>query len=166
MGSKLLRSAPRRHTARKSYSYRYMIPDAVGPDGLVLRAGAAIIETRYRGRSATWQVRLASGETWEVSGSFVEPRADNMLAYPERVLPAPAADSATTEAVLTVPVQSHDTCATPPHQAGTEVPTMPLPPAAAKPPAPPAVRESAGDKVLREFHRALLSSGSFDPVVS
>lgn len=176
MSSKRLSPGWSRHNApRKSYSYRYVLGAAVGPAGTGLRAGAAIIDSRYRGRTASWTITFASGETWEATATFVEPRADNPLAYPDPVVPDFAAEAAAGAAAAaavrptppplpppSVPVQSRETV-----ERRSRVSPPPPVRARTQPGSRTSITESASDAALREFHRALLSgSGSFDPVVS
>jgi len=64
-----------RRVVTKSYSYRYEVA-ASAPDGAP-RVNA-VIETRYRGKSATWHVSpsMLSTEGWMLNGTFVEPAAE------------------------------------------------------------------------------------------
>jgi hypothetical protein len=74
----------------KSYSYRYQIGATAGPDGQPLvDAGAAIIETRYRGRAASWNVSasMMSDEKYLVNGSYVAPDPENPMTYPPGTVP-------------------------------------------------------------------------------
>ena len=46
-----------RRPVPKTYSYRYEVTGDAGPAGdPLVREGAAIIESRYRGRGATWNM--------------------------------------------------------------------------------------------------------------
>lgn len=86
-----------RRAVPKAYSYRYEIAGDAGPDGEPLvRAGAVIIESRYRGRSATWTVARSpvSSETYTVRGGYVHPLPENTMAYPPRSTPVPVAEVA------------------------------------------------------------------------
>ncbi len=78
----------------KTYSYRYEVIDDSGPAGEPLvRAGAAIIESRYRGRGATWNVArsVTEPQTYLVRGGYVHPLEDNPMAYPPRATTSPEA---------------------------------------------------------------------------
>jgi hypothetical protein len=80
-----------RRPVPKTYSYRYEVGADAGPAGdPIVRAGAAIIEGRYRGRSASWHVgRSTTGEkTYLATGSYVHPLAENPMAYPAPHVPA------------------------------------------------------------------------------
>ena len=82
-----------RRTVPKTYSYRYEVGADAGPaEDPILRAGAAIIEGRYRGRSASWNVgrSMMDDSTYAVKGSYVHPLEENPMAYPPRHLPAEA----------------------------------------------------------------------------
>ncbi len=71
----------------KTYSYRYEVTGDAGPEGAPLvRAGAAIIEGRYRGRGATWNVArsVVQPDTYLVRGGYVHPLEENPMAYPPR----------------------------------------------------------------------------------
>lgn len=81
----------------KTYSYRYEVIDDAGPAGEPLvRAGAAIIEGRYRGRGATWNVArsVIEPQTYLVRGGYVHPLEDNPMAYPPRSVVSPEAAAA------------------------------------------------------------------------
>ena len=83
----------RRH-GLKSFSYRYEVTGATGPhDKPILERGSGIIETRYRGRSATWSVArsMMDTEQYAVDGTFLEPSPDNPFTYPPRDVPPAAA---------------------------------------------------------------------------
>jgi hypothetical protein len=78
----------------KTYSYRYEVTGDAGPAGEPLvRAGAAIIESRYRGRGATWNVArsVTEPQTYLVRGGYVHPLEDNPMAYPPRAVVSPEA---------------------------------------------------------------------------
>ena len=78
----------------KTYSYRYEVIGDAGPDGAPLvRAGAAIIESRYRGRGATWNVArsVVEPQTYLVRGGYVHPLEENPMAYPPRSVISPEA---------------------------------------------------------------------------
>ena len=82
----------RRH-GLKSFSYRYEVTAASGPQGEpILESGTAIIETRYRGRSATWSIARSMMDTehYNVDGTFLEPSADNPFTYPPKTAAAAA----------------------------------------------------------------------------
>jgi hypothetical protein len=83
-----------RRPVPKTFSYRYEVAADAGPAGnpLVSR-GAAIIESRYRGRGASWQVSRSpvSSEKYAVNGSYVHPLPENPMAYPPRTVVAPPA---------------------------------------------------------------------------
>jgi hypothetical protein len=82
----------RRTTFNKSYSYRYEIGHAAGPaDSPLITPGCAIIESRYRGRSATWNISatMMSTEHYVVNGTYVAPSPDNPMTYPPRPADAP-----------------------------------------------------------------------------
>jgi hypothetical protein len=83
-----------RRPVPKTYSYRYEVTDDAGPAGQPLvRAGAAIIEGRYRGRGATWNVARSVTEpnTYLVRGGYVHPLEENPMAYPPRSVIVPEA---------------------------------------------------------------------------
>jgi hypothetical protein len=83
-----------RRPVPKTYSYRYEVIDDAGPAGSPLvRAGAAIIEGRYRGRGATWNVArsVTEPQTYLVRGGYVHPLEDNPMAYPPRSVISPDA---------------------------------------------------------------------------
>jgi hypothetical protein len=76
-----------RRPVPKTYSYRYEVVGDAGPKGdPLVRAGAAIIEGRYRGRGATWNVARSAVEpqTYLVRGGYVHPLEENPMAYPPR----------------------------------------------------------------------------------
>jgi len=76
----------------KTYSYRYEVTSDAGPAGAPLvRAGAAIIEGRYRGRGATWNVArsVTEPQTYLVRGGYIHPLEDNPMAYPPSAIVAP-----------------------------------------------------------------------------
>jgi hypothetical protein len=78
----------------KTYSYRYEVTGDAGPAGdPLVRAGAAIIESRYRGRGATWNVArsVTEPQTYLVRGGYVHPLEDNLMAYPPRAVISPEA---------------------------------------------------------------------------
>ena len=80
-----------RRTVPKSYSYRYEVGSATGPGDAP--QVSAVIETRYRGKSASWNLSRSalSRETWTLNGTYVAPAPDNLLAYPPKKPPAPVA---------------------------------------------------------------------------
>src|ERR1700729_3465152 len=83
-----------RRPVPKTYSYRYEVTGDAGPAGEPLvRAGAAIIESRYRGRGATWNVArsVTEPQTYLVRGGYVHPLEDNPMAYPPRSVISPEA---------------------------------------------------------------------------
>jgi hypothetical protein len=166
---------------RKSYSYRYTIGSVDGAPGGP-QPGCAIIETRYRGRTATWRVDSfrAGGPVWEVGGTFVEPRADNPLAYPPQALARPAPDTPHDALAAAAGADTFDApalleaLAAPPQVATvgeTFAPSTGAREPAQRPPAPraersrPTERLSKSDLALIAFQRAL-EVGEFDPVVS
>lgn len=76
-----------RRPVPKTYSYRYEVINDAGPAGQPLvQAGAAIIESRYRGRGATWNVAhsVTEPQTYLVRGGYVHPLEENPMAYPPR----------------------------------------------------------------------------------
>jgi hypothetical protein len=83
-----------RRAIPKSYSYRYEVGSASGPDEDAPRV-SAVIETRYRGKSASWNLSrsMLSQEKWTLNGTFVAPAPENPLTYPAKE-PAPAAPEA------------------------------------------------------------------------
>ena len=86
-----------RRAVPKTYSYRYEIAADAGPDGNpLIRAGAVIIESRYRGRFATWNVRRSVVEpaTFQACGGYVHPLEEHPMAYPPRSVEGPAATRA------------------------------------------------------------------------
>ena len=154
---------------RKSYSYRYTIGAVNGPPGGP-QPGCTIIETRYRGRTASWRVDAfrAGGDSWDVDGTFVAPRADNPLAYPAGALaraavsspaPTPPASAAPLPVVATVA----ETFAP---SSGDPLPLPAVVPRAARPRTAAAAEPvSSADQALVAFQHAL-EVGDFDPVVS
>jgi hypothetical protein len=83
-----------RRPVPKTYSYRYEVTGDAGPAGEPLvRAGAAIIEGRYRGRGATWNVArsVTEPQTYLVKGGYVHPLEENPMAYPPRAVISPEA---------------------------------------------------------------------------
>ena len=83
-----------RRPVPKTYSYRYEVIGDAGPAGQPLvRAGAAIIESRYRGRGATWNVArsVTEPQTYLVRGGYVHPLEENPMAYPPRNVISPEA---------------------------------------------------------------------------
>jgi hypothetical protein len=88
-----------RRPVPKTYSYRYEVVGDAGPEGdPLVRAGAAIIEGRYRGRGATWNVARSAVEpqTYLVRGGYVHPLEENPMAYPPRSAVNPDAVAAAT----------------------------------------------------------------------
>jgi hypothetical protein len=86
-----------RRPVPKTYSYRYEVVGDAGPEGEPLvRAGAAIIEGRYRGRGATWNVArsVVEPQTYLVRGGYVHPLEENPMAYPPRSVVNPDAVAA------------------------------------------------------------------------
>jgi hypothetical protein len=80
-----------RRPVPKTYSYRYEVGADAGPlDDPLVRKGAAIIESRYRGRGASWNIgrSMVDPVTYLVKGSYVHPLEDNPMAYPPRSVPA------------------------------------------------------------------------------
>jgi hypothetical protein len=76
-----------RRPVPKTYSYRYEVNADAGPAGEPLvRAGAAIIEGRYRGRTAQWNVArsMVEPETYVIRAGYVHPLEENPMAYPPR----------------------------------------------------------------------------------
>jgi hypothetical protein len=90
MHVKVLPVGPRdkyRRSVPKTYSYRYEVAADAGPEGdPLVRAGAAIIEGRYRGRLATWNIGRSAmePETYQARGGYVHPLEENPMAYPPR----------------------------------------------------------------------------------
>jgi hypothetical protein len=85
-----------RRPVPKTYSYRYEVVDDAGPAGQPLvRAGAAIIESRYRGRGATWNMArsVTEPQTYLVRGGYVHPLEENPMAYPPRSVLSPEASA-------------------------------------------------------------------------
>jgi hypothetical protein len=83
-----------RRPVPKTYSYRYEVVGDAGPAGdPLVRAGAAIIEGRYRGRGATWNVArsVVEPQTYLVRGGYVHPLEENPMAYPPRSVVNPDA---------------------------------------------------------------------------
>jgi hypothetical protein len=82
-----------RRAVPKTFSYRYEVAADAGPAGNPLvQAGAAIIESRYRGRGASWQVSRSpvATEKYTVNGGYIHPLPENPMAYPPRAAaPAP-----------------------------------------------------------------------------
>jgi hypothetical protein len=75
-----------RRAVPKSYSYRYEVASATGPGDAP--HVTSVIETRYRGKSASWILSrsMLSSERWTLNGTFVEPAPENPLTYPDRTL--------------------------------------------------------------------------------
>ena len=63
-----------------------VLADAGPADDPLVRAGAAIIEGRYRGRGATWHIARSVVEpaTYLIRGGYVHPLDENQMAYPPR----------------------------------------------------------------------------------
>lgn len=80
-----------RRSVPKTYSYRYEVVQDAGPanDPLV-RAGAAIIDGRYRGRTTAFNISrsMIDDTIYRAEGSYVHPLEDNPMAYPPRHMPA------------------------------------------------------------------------------
>jgi hypothetical protein len=81
-----------RRAVPKTFSYRYEIAVDAGPDAdPVIRAGAVIIEGRYRGRAASFTIArsVVDPQTFAARGDYVHPLAENPMAYPPRSVPLP-----------------------------------------------------------------------------
>jgi len=149
-----------RRPVPKTYSYRYEVAADAGPAGEpLIGRGAAIIESRYRGRGASWKVARSpvSTESYTVNGSYVHPLPENPMAYPPRTYavppppaPVPARQHApkghaTIEhpraAAETVTTQRFDS--TPPAKAPAAEPLKPLAPAAGRRERPTPANEPA-----------------------
>jgi hypothetical protein len=81
-----------RRPVPKTYSYRYEVTGDAGPAGdPLVRAGAAIIEGRYRGRGATWNVArsVVEPDTYLVKAGYIHPLEENPMAYPPRAVVNP-----------------------------------------------------------------------------
>jgi hypothetical protein len=81
-----------RRPVPKTFSYRYEVAADAGPAGNPLVSkGAAIIESRYRGRGASWQVSRSpvATEKYTVNGAYVHPLPENSMAYPPRAAAPP-----------------------------------------------------------------------------
>lgn len=120
-----------RRPVPKTYSYRYEVTGDAGPESAPLvRAGAAIIESRYRGRGATWNMArsVVEPETYLVRGGYVHPLEENPMAYPPRSVVAPeaAAPQGRTPGFAQSPSTAKLTRPRP-----VSVPAVPTPPAAA-----------------------------------
>jgi hypothetical protein len=135
-----------RRPVPKTFSYRYEVAADAGPAGnpLVSR-GAAIIESRYRGRGASWQVSRSpvAGEKYTVNGSYIHPLPENPMAYPPRTAEAPPRPAATP--TRTAPPHGHGTIERPRVAAETarfdsRPAAAPAPAAAAAPAAPSTIR--------------------------
>jgi hypothetical protein len=90
-----------RRAVAKSYSYRYEVGSAAGPEGAP--EVRSIIETRYRGRAASWTLArsMVSEEKWTLNGSYIAPSPENPLVYPTKVdAPAPEVTKAAQAALL------------------------------------------------------------------
>jgi hypothetical protein len=86
-----------RRPVPKTYSYRYEVTGDAGPAGdPLVRAGAAIIEGRYRGRGATWNIArsVVEPQTYLVKGGYIHPLEENPMAYPPRAAVNPDAIAA------------------------------------------------------------------------
>lgn len=162
------------YAVRKSYSYRYEVSDVAGPESLGLKRNAKIIETRYRGRTASWTIRTVtgSGDVWEVRGTFVEPPGFELgggatLAVEPPVSVAEAAPALETVAAVAIdelpffqPFES-------------ETPALDEAPRPARTTIvddtneSPRRSQSPSAVALREFYASMRRrSGAFDPVVS
>jgi hypothetical protein len=91
-----------RRAVPKSYSYRYEVGSASGPDDAP--RVSAVIETRYRGKSASWNLSrsMLSPEKWTLNGTFVAPAPETPLTYPAKE-PAPEAPAAGAPATPVAP---------------------------------------------------------------
>lgn len=81
-----------RRPVPKSFSYRYEVASDAGPAGQpLISRGAAIIESRYRGRGASWKIARSpvSDESYTANGSYVHPLPENPMAYPPRTYAVP-----------------------------------------------------------------------------
>jgi hypothetical protein len=90
-----------RRAVPKSFSYRYEVASAAGPDGAP--EVRSIIETRYRGRAASWTLArsMISPEKWTLNGSYLAPSPENPLVYPSKSeAPSPEVTRAAQEALL------------------------------------------------------------------
>jgi hypothetical protein len=72
---------------------------------------SAVIETRYRGKSASWNLSrsMTSTESWTLNGTYVAPAPENPLTYPDRpplVRAVPAAPVAPRAPVAPAPVEA------------------------------------------------------------
>jgi hypothetical protein len=79
-----------RRPVPKTYSYRYEVGGDAGPaDDPLVKKGAAIIEGRYRGRAATWNIgrSMIDPVTYLARGSYIHPLEENPMAYPPRSVP-------------------------------------------------------------------------------
>jgi hypothetical protein len=86
-----------RRAVPKTYSYRYEVTGDAGPAGdPLVREGAAIIESRYRGRGATWNMArsVTEPQTYLVRGGYIHPLEENPMAYPPRRVVSPEATAA------------------------------------------------------------------------
>ncbi len=113
-----------RRPVPKSYSYRYEVGASAGPPGAPLvTTGAAIIETRYRGRSVSWNVSTTMfSEAYLVNGTYVAPAPENPLTYPERTAGAPAPGTPVKPAATLVDARVQRTA---PRADPAESPTLP-----------------------------------------
>jgi hypothetical protein len=98
-----------RRAVPKSYSYRYEVASAAGPGDAP--QVSAVIETRYRGKSASWNLSrsMTSTESWTLNGTYVAPAPENPLTYPDRpplVRAVPAAPVAPRAPVAPAPVEA------------------------------------------------------------
>ena len=149
-----------RRPVPKTYSYRYEVAADAGPAGdPLIGRGAAIIESRYRGRGASWKIARSpvSDESYTVNGSYVHPLPENPMANPPRTyaVPAPPAPvaarrhapkgHATIEhahvAAETVTTQRYDS--TPPAKAPVKAPVKTVAPAASRRERPTPANEPA-----------------------
>ena len=129
----------------KTYSYRYEVTGDAGPAGEPLvRAGAAIIESRYRGRGATWNVArsVTEPQTYLVRGGYVHPLEDNPMSYPPRAVVSPESIAPKTRTPGFVAPSAANKVVRPPRAVPEPVPT-PAPPTRFDSPAPAAIRRAA-----------------------
>jgi hypothetical protein len=127
-----------RRAVPKSYSYRYEVGSGGGPDGAP--EVRSIIETRYRGRAASWTLArsMVSQEKWELKGSYLAPSPENPLVYPSKSeAPSPEVTKAAQQALL---ARAAANAAKPPTapaaQPAAKAPTAPAPAGATPAPGP------------------------------
>jgi hypothetical protein len=131
-----------RRAVPKSFSYRYEIASRASSDGAP--EVRSIIETRYRGRAATWTLSrsVVMPEKWTLRGAYLAPNPENPLTYPETQqpftveAPPPEVTEAAKTALLARAAQRLAPAAPTAPPAAAEAAPTPVAPAAPAPAAP------------------------------